>query len=108
MSLVINFLGVYWQPKHNVAGCFQAFDTSRHALPDDLLTNLLNKYDLRKNINAHVKNEGSNLNPMTIVFNYVVSCNVLSFIEIFRVAILTMHSLRLVNMFQLMKKFIRV
>jgi hypothetical protein len=32
-----------------------------------------------KNINAHVKNEGSNLNNMTINFNYVVSCNVLGF-----------------------------
>ncbi len=85
LSLVINFLGVYWQPKHIANECFEAFDTSRHALANDLLTNLLNKYDLKKNINVHVKNEGSNLNTLTIVFNYiVVSCNVLGFIESFQ------------------------
>ncbi len=79
LSLVINFLGVYWQPKHIATQCFETSDTFRHALANDLLTNLLDKYDLKKNINVHVKNEGSNLNTLTIIFNYVVSCNVLGF-----------------------------
>jgi hypothetical protein len=47
-------------------------------------SNLLNKYDLTKNVNSHVKNEGFNLNTMTKAFNYVVSCNVLGFKEIFQ------------------------
>jgi len=84
LSLVINFLGVYWQPKHIATECFEASDTFRHALASDLLTNLLDKYDLKKNINVHVKNERSNLNTLTIVFNYVVSFNVLGFIESFQ------------------------
>ncbi len=83
-SLVINFLGVYWEPKRIATWCFETFDTSRHALANNLLTNLLDKYDSRENINAHVKNEGSNLNTMTINFNYVVSCNVLGFKESFQ------------------------
>jgi hypothetical protein len=70
--------------KNIAIGCFEASDTSGHALANHLLTNLLNTYDLRKNINAHVKNEGSNLNTRTIVFNYVVSCKVLSFIKSFQ------------------------
>jgi len=84
LSYVLKFLGVYWQPKYIATGCFEASDTFGHALANDLLTNLLNKYDLRKNINAHVKIEGFNLNTMTIVFNYVVSCNLLGFIESFQ------------------------
>jgi hypothetical protein len=47
-SLVINFWGGYWEPKHIATGCFEAFDTSRHALAKNLLTNLLDKYDSRK------------------------------------------------------------
>jgi hypothetical protein len=83
-SLVINFLGVYWQPKHIATRCFEASDTFGHALTNDLLTNLLVKYDSKKNINVHVKNEGSNLSTMTINFSYVVSCNVLGFKESFQ------------------------
>jgi hypothetical protein len=47
LSLVF-FLGVYWQLKHIIIGFFEAFDTYGHALAKDLLTDLLDKYDLRK------------------------------------------------------------
>jgi hypothetical protein len=84
LSLVIKFLGVYWQPKHIAIGCFEGSNTSRHALASNLLNNLLNTYDLRININVHVKNEGFNLNTMNIVSNYVVSFKVFGFIESFQ------------------------
>jgi hypothetical protein len=48
-ALVIKFLGFDWQPKHIAIGLFEAFDTSRHALPKDLIK-LLCKYDSRKKI----------------------------------------------------------
>ncbi len=38
----------------------------------------------------------------------VVSCDILNLIESFQVVVLAMHSLKLVNMLQLMKKFTRV
>jgi hypothetical protein len=48
------------------------------------LTKLLNQYDLRKNIVAYVKDEGANLNAMTIVLKYVVNCEVLGMEESFQ------------------------
>jgi hypothetical protein len=38
------------------------------------LTKLLDKYGLRKNIIAYVKDEGSNINVMTIALKVVVNC----------------------------------
>jgi len=48
-ALVIKFLGFDWQPKHIAIGLFEASDTSKHALPKDLIK-LLCKYDSRKKI----------------------------------------------------------
>jgi hypothetical protein len=45
-----------------------------HALD---ITKLLGKYDLRKKIIVYVKNEGSNLNTMTITLKSTISCDVL-------------------------------
>jgi hypothetical protein len=38
------------------------------------LTKLLNKYGLSKKIITYVKNEGSNLNAMTITLKAIVNC----------------------------------
>jgi hypothetical protein len=38
------------------------------------LTKLLDKYNLRKKIIAYVKDEGSNLNAMSIALKVVVNC----------------------------------
>ncbi len=65
-AFVIYFLGVDQQPKHITIGLFEAFDTFGHALAKDLIE-LLKKYDLRKKIIFGVKNEGFNLNTMTII-----------------------------------------
>jgi hypothetical protein len=44
---------------------------------------LLGKYDLRKKIIAYVKNEGSNLNTMTITLKSIVSYDILGLAEKF-------------------------
>jgi hypothetical protein len=45
------------------------------------LTKLLDQYGLRNKIIANVKDEGSNLNIVTIALKYVVKCEVLGLIE---------------------------
>jgi len=50
---------------------FEAIETTGQTLVRSLIE-LLNKYGLRKNIIAYVKNEGSNLNAMTIVLQVVI------------------------------------
>jgi hypothetical protein len=47
------------------------------------LTNLLDKFGLRKKIIAYVKDEGSNLNAMTFVLKFVVNCETLGLQENF-------------------------
>jgi hypothetical protein len=48
------------------------------------LTKLLNKYGLRKKIITYVKNEGSNLNSMTIALKAIVNCESLGLEENFQ------------------------
>jgi hypothetical protein len=48
------------------------------------LIDLLEKYNLRKKIAEYVKDEGSNLNTMTIVLKSIVSCEVLDLEENFQ------------------------
>jgi hypothetical protein len=48
------------------------------------LTNLLNKYGLRKNIIVYVKDEGSNLNAMTIALKCIINYEYLSLEESFQ------------------------
>jgi hypothetical protein len=52
---------------------FEATKTTTQALARSL-TKLLDKYGLRKKIITYVKNEGSNLNVMTITLKVVVNC----------------------------------
>ncbi len=47
------------------------------------LTMLLDKYGLRKKIIAFVKDEGSNLNAMTVALKVVVNCEFLGLEESF-------------------------
>jgi hypothetical protein len=64
-------------------GFFEASNTSGHALAKDL-TKLFGKYDLRKKVITYVKDEGSNLNIMTIDLKFVVSCDILGLVESFQ------------------------
>jgi hypothetical protein len=47
------------------------------------LIELLDQYNLRKKIVAYVKDEGANLNAMTIALNFVVNCEVFGMEESF-------------------------
>ncbi len=48
------------------------------------LTKLLHQYDLRKKIVAYAKDEGANLNAMTIALIFVMNCEVLGMEESFQ------------------------
>ncbi len=82
-GLVINFLGFDWQPKHVTIGLFEAIKTNGQALANNL-TKLFDQYGLRNKIIAYVKDEGSNLNIMTIALKYVLKCEVLGLDESFQ------------------------
>jgi hypothetical protein len=96
-AFVINFLKVDWQPKHIAIRLFETFDTFGHALAR-YLAKLLSKCDLREKIIAYVKDEGSNLNIMTITLKSVVSYDGLSLTKHFKGNCFAMHSWRFVNM----------
>jgi len=48
------------------------------------LIELLDNYALRRKIIAYVKDEGSNLNTMTIILKSIVSCDMLGLEETFQ------------------------
>jgi len=79
-SFVINFLGSNWQPQKKTIDFFEAIKTTRQALSNNL-TIFFDQYGLRNKIIIYVKNEGSNLNTMTIVSKFVVKCVVLGLDE---------------------------
>jgi hypothetical protein len=69
-------------PKHITIVLFEAFKTSRQTLAESL-QDLLEQYGLTKNIVVYVKNEGANLNNMTIALKLVVSYEALGVMESF-------------------------
>jgi hypothetical protein len=73
-------LGYDWQPKQVTIGFFEAIETVGQTL---VLTKLFNQYGLRNKIIAYVKDEGSNLNTMTITLKSIVKCEVLGIDESF-------------------------
>jgi hypothetical protein len=60
-----------------IIGLFIVRKTTRQALAKSL-TELLDKYDLRKKIIAYVKDEGSNFNVMIGAMRSIVNCESLS------------------------------
>ncbi len=59
-------------PKHITIGLFETFQTSGPTLARSL-QDLLKQYGLTKNIIAYVKDEGANLNTMTITLKSIIS-----------------------------------
>jgi hypothetical protein len=55
------------------------------------LIELFDGYALKRKIVPYVKDEGSNLNIMTIALKLVISCDVLGLEEVFKVLVLVMH-----------------
>jgi hypothetical protein len=72
-ALVINFISNDWHPKHVTIGLFEVVKTTRQALAKSL-TELLDKYGLRKNIITYLKAKGSHLNAMISALKFVVNC----------------------------------
>jgi hypothetical protein len=63
------------------------------------LTKLLDEYWLRKKCFVYVKDKGSNLNAMTTILKFVVSCRCLALdLKNFKILVLAMIFLKLVNM----------
>ncbi len=75
-------MGSDWQPKQVTIGLFEATKTIRQTLTNNL-TKLFDQYGLRNKIIANVKDEGSNLNTMTITLKSIVKCEVLGLDENF-------------------------
>jgi len=74
---------------HWLVGCqfpivsFEITKIAKQALVKSL-TNLLNKYGLRKNIIVYVKDEGFNLNARTIALKCIINCEFLGVEESFQ------------------------
>ncbi len=60
-----NFSRVDWQPKHITIGLFDAYETTWQVLAKNLTT-LLDEYGFKNIYIACVKDEGANLNIMTM------------------------------------------
>jgi hypothetical protein len=72
-ALVINFLGNDWQPKYTTISLFEATKNIGQALAKNL-TELLDKYGLKRKIIVNVKNEGLNFNAITTILKVVQNC----------------------------------
>ncbi len=81
-AFVVSFLGSDWQPKQITIGLFEAIEIIRQALTNNL-TKLFDQYGLRNKIIAYVKDDGSNLNIMTIALKSVTNCELLNLDESF-------------------------
>jgi hypothetical protein len=82
LALVISFLNEEWKPQHITIGVFEANETIGQTMARNLIE-LLDQYNLRKKIVAYVKDEGANLNAMTIALKSVVNWEVLGMEESF-------------------------
>ncbi len=76
---------------------FEAIETTSQTLVRSLIK-LLDKYGLRKKINAYVKDEGSNLNAMIIKLKIVVNYESIGLNRAFRALVLGMPFQKHVNM----------
>ncbi len=70
------------ETKHVILGLFEIVETIGQTLAINLIE-LLVTYVLRNKIIAYVKDEGSNLNTLTNVLNFVFKCETLSLEESF-------------------------
>jgi len=72
-SLVMNFIGVNWKPKHVMIRLFDTTKRNSQVMALKLQA-LLDKYDLRKKILAYVKDKGVNLGALTTILKCVINC----------------------------------
>jgi hypothetical protein len=81
-ALFVNFLDANWQPKQVIIGLFETTETIGQALVVNL-SNFLDSFGLTNKIIEFVKDEGVNLNAMTLTLKFVVSCDNLGLDESF-------------------------
>jgi hypothetical protein len=81
-ALVVNFLDANLQPKQVTIGLSEATETIGQALAVNL-SNLLDSFGLTNKIIKFVKDEGANLNAMTLALKFIVSCDILRWEESF-------------------------
>jgi hypothetical protein len=106
-ALVINFLDENWKSKKVTIGLFKTIETTSQALAKNL-GKFLNSYNLRKKIIIDMKNEGVNLNDMTMAFKTIVNFNIFDWKKVSMEHVLGMLSLKLVNMLKLKKNYARI
>jgi hypothetical protein len=70
------------EPQHMTIGLFEANESTRQVMEKKLIE-FLSQYDLRKKIIEYVKDEGANLNAMTIALKFVVNYEVFGLEENF-------------------------
>jgi hypothetical protein len=81
-SLVVNFLDGNWKPRKVTIDLFETTKTTNQALARNL-SEFLDSYNLRKKIIIYVKDEGVNLNAMTMAFKTIINCDILGVEESF-------------------------
>jgi hypothetical protein len=70
-ALVINFLDGNWKPRKVTIGLFETTETTSQTLARNL-NELLDSYNLKKKIITYVKDEGANLNAMTMALKTIM------------------------------------
>jgi hypothetical protein len=73
-ALVVNFLDANWQLEQVTIGLLEAIETIGQALVVNL-NSFLDFFGLTNKIIEFVKDEGANLNAMTLALRFVVSCD---------------------------------
>jgi hypothetical protein len=76
-ALIIKFLFAYWKTRHVVIGLFKANDIIGVRLAKQLKT-LLKKLGFTSKVLCYVKNNGMNLETMTIALKSIISYEVLN------------------------------
>jgi hypothetical protein len=73
---VINFIDDHWVSHHVIVSMFEALDTSRVALVEQMKS-LLATYQFKNKVITYVKDKGINLNMLASALTSVVSCELL-------------------------------
>ncbi len=81
-ALVINFLDGNWKHRKVTIGLFETTKITNQALARNL-SEFLDSYNLRKKIIIYVKDEGVNLNAITMVLKTIINCDILGVEESF-------------------------
>jgi len=71
-TMVINFVNSYWEPTHVIVEVFEVQNTIGATMGANQVKILLDSFGSFNKIIGYVKNEGSNLNTLTIALKFVV------------------------------------